>query len=1181
MNTLKRFLIGHFAITRLLVAFALICVTYSSYAQQRTSWSLQNVSGTVYFDDSRAVGPFSITSIIYGQVSGAPGTCQGFGFQLVCKNSSGVSSNVRIMINGNIHIGQTLPCGWCSDNSLSGEVGGSFSCVDKHDGLGGVSCTCTDNQTGTTVASFSYQRYNMQIKLAKESAADTAMIGFDPAQSFRGAKFGYHFYLNGHTNDSIEAVCRNLDFYMKYVVRDSKGKTNDSVFADANNTQGYFYNLGDSMYYPEVFDSSWAEWGSYVARFTIAEDTMLCVPDTGITFHYIINQGIYRSNCNGLPWIAFDAMYPDGPVPDSTAYANGSWFNKVLNGTGTGWHDVGLPNTIEATGTIWINPPYPIYFRGTMQLDTDKNYQKIVFDRGGELYVLTSLPLKSYTAGYVVDSVGEYQPQWTYSCAGLVIGLQNLLSNDSLPYSSPLAGFGFKFDSISFANISGTPTIILGATISIPGSKRLIETGGKCSSEIPPPPTKTAISIAPLQIPLDGLAGSGISGSVHISNLAVFPGFCVNDGFVYYYSQPDSLGGGFTITTPGFLKFEDKGNKFTIALSGGLVEGHFNQASINLQLSSGGIPLANTGLFLNGIRGGISGIYKPPLIFTFGGTLADATGNLLQLKGDFTYKEGTTPSPTSISGSFELDAFNFGTWQVVGTETITGNWNESLKLDGTVSAGSLGGPSYFMNGEVHGALTWNPGPLSITGTLAGTYQIPKLGGSVAKALGAITDYINWWLPITLQQASAGLKNKKITVNVRIAGLGAHATVDLKAPFPSSGFLTFGGGTVPINSAHHSKADQIQSLAMDTIHIPQSTSIAVIRIRGNQLPSASTLIDPTGKVYSASTADTAINLLPEPSENTTFWALRNPIPGAWVLSMPQRTATDTVDAEAQYAEEPITVVATQTGKHVTLNWNPLSTKRPAEITAYLDDSASGYHGFLAAIGTDANGTLSFDLTDSLSSCSYHVYVWRDDSTSITSAYASMELDNSKKFQAPQAVVAHLLGGDTVLLSWTPVATPGIDGYAIKVTDAAGKDSIYGSYFADQDSAVIIMPNHQSKRISLISFGDGIQSCWSPSVAATSSVQTRDDALDMPILDLQVWPNPTTSKSELRFTLSERNMIRVTIFDVLGNEIITPVQGVFDEGEHTIGFDLSLVPTGTYYCRAEFMGSVQTQKLIIER
>ncbi len=80
---------------------------------------------------------------------------------------------------------------------------------------------------------------------------------------------------------------------------------------------------------------------------------------------------------------------------------------------------------------------------------------------------------------------------------------------------------------------------------------------------------------------------------------------------------------------------------------------------------------------------------------------------------------------------------------------------------------------------------------------------------------------------------------------------------------------------------------------------------------------------------------------------------------------------------------------------------------------------------------------------------------------------------------------------------------------------------------------------------------------------------------------ITPNPSTGKGEISFTVSERNNVQVTIFNVLGQEIATPVQGVFDAGTHTGSFDLSSLPPGTYYCRIQSEGIVETQTIVIER
>ena len=78
-----------------------------------------------------------------------------------------------------------------------------------------------------------------------------------------------------------------------------------------------------------------------------------------------------------------------------------------------------------------------------------------------------------------------------------------------------------------------------------------------------------------------------------------------------------------------------------------------------------------------------------------------------------------------------------------------------------------------------------------------------------------------------------------------------------------------------------------------------------------------------------------------------------------------------------------------------------------------------------------------------------------------------------------------------------------------------------------------------------------------------------------------PNPSTGKGEISFTMSERNNVVVTIYNMLGQEIMSPIQGTFDAGMHSATFDLSSLAPGTYYCRIQSEWIVQTQKLAIER
>jgi hypothetical protein len=118
-------------------------------------------------------------------------------------------------------------------------------------------------------------------------------------------------------------------------------------------------------------------------------------------------------------------------------------------------------------------------------------------------------------------------------------------------------------------------------------------------------------------------------------------------------------------------------------------------------------------------------------------------------------------------------------------------------------------------------------------------------------------------------------------------------------------------------------------------------------------------------------------------------------------------------------------------------------------------------------------------------------------------------------------------------------------------------------------------------SMVSFGDttyGLNSgnglyYFVPGSAGVSATSVSNFAFS-------IMPNPSTGKGEISFTMSERNNVSVTIFNVLGQEVMSPVQGTFDMGEHTGSFDLSSFSPGTYYCRIQSDGVVATQKLVIE-
>jgi hypothetical protein len=81
--------------------------------------------------------------------------------------------------------------------------------------------------------------------------------------------------------------------------------------------------------------------------------------------------------------------------------------------------------------------------------------------------------------------------------------------------------------------------------------------------------------------------------------------------------------------------------------------------------------------------------------------------------------------------------------------------------------------------------------------------------------------------------------------------------------------------------------------------------------------------------------------------------------------------------------------------------------------------------------------------------------------------------------------------------------------------------------------------------------------------------------------QNYPNPfnpsTTIRFEIPMGMSGRTTLRV--FNVLGREIATLVDGTLQAGTHRVVFDAERLPAGVYYCRL-LTGSVsETKKLLL--
>lgn len=83
--------------------------------------------------------------------------------------------------------------------------------------------------------------------------------------------------------------------------------------------------------------------------------------------------------------------------------------------------------------------------------------------------------------------------------------------------------------------------------------------------------------------------------------------------------------------------------------------------------------------------------------------------------------------------------------------------------------------------------------------------------------------------------------------------------------------------------------------------------------------------------------------------------------------------------------------------------------------------------------------------------------------------------------------------------------------------------------------------------------------------------------------QNYPNPFNPSTTIMFRLAQKEHVKLTVFDLLGREVATVVDGARDAGEHVILFDASTLSSGVYVYRLStpHNNSVAHRKMTVMR
>ena len=79
--------------------------------------------------------------------------------------------------------------------------------------------------------------------------------------------------------------------------------------------------------------------------------------------------------------------------------------------------------------------------------------------------------------------------------------------------------------------------------------------------------------------------------------------------------------------------------------------------------------------------------------------------------------------------------------------------------------------------------------------------------------------------------------------------------------------------------------------------------------------------------------------------------------------------------------------------------------------------------------------------------------------------------------------------------------------------------------------------------------------------------------------QNYPNPFNPSTAIQYTLTSRSFTTLKVYDMVGREVATLVNGFKEAGSYEVTFDASRLPSGVYLYRITTDKFIETKKLVL--
>jgi endonuclease/exonuclease/phosphatase family metal-dependent hydrolase len=81
--------------------------------------------------------------------------------------------------------------------------------------------------------------------------------------------------------------------------------------------------------------------------------------------------------------------------------------------------------------------------------------------------------------------------------------------------------------------------------------------------------------------------------------------------------------------------------------------------------------------------------------------------------------------------------------------------------------------------------------------------------------------------------------------------------------------------------------------------------------------------------------------------------------------------------------------------------------------------------------------------------------------------------------------------------------------------------------------------------------------------------------------QNYPNPFNPSTTINFRIAEASVVKIAIYNLLGQQVAFPLNGFMESGSHSIAFDAAELTSGAYFYTIETPQFKQTRKMILAK